>query len=121
MTAILDGSVEAQSGFGLPSEVGELRRVMIHRPDLELKRLTPTNHGDLLFDDVLWVRRELQEHDAVADLIHDRPAPQERRRGTRPRRLGGRSRPRWRPMYELSAPSRSGLTGRATTPQGRPR
>jgi arginine deiminase len=45
---------------------------MIHRPDLELKRLTPTNHDDLLFDDVLWVRRARQQHDEFADLLRDR-------------------------------------------------
>ena len=35
------------------SEVGVLRRVILHRPDLELKRLTPANKDELLFDDVL--------------------------------------------------------------------
>ncbi|HXR67281.1 MAG TPA: arginine deiminase, partial [Dermatophilaceae bacterium] len=45
------------------SEVGRLRRVILHRPDLELKRLTPTNKDELLFDDVLWVKRAKQEHD----------------------------------------------------------
>jgi arginine deiminase len=45
---------------------------MIHRPDLELKRLTPGNHDDLLFDDVLWVRRARQQHDQFADLLRDR-------------------------------------------------
>jgi arginine deiminase len=58
--------------FGVHSEVGTLRRVMIHRPDLELKRLTPGNHDELLFDDVLWVRRARQQHDAFADLMRDR-------------------------------------------------
>jgi arginine deiminase len=58
--------------FGVHSEVGKLRRVMIHRPDLELKRLTPNNHDELLFDDVLWVRRARQQHDAFADLMRDR-------------------------------------------------
>lgn len=53
------------------SEVGTLRRVMLHRPDLELQRLTPSNCKDLLFDDVLWVRRARQEHDAFADLLRD--------------------------------------------------
>ena len=53
------------------SEVGVLRRVLLHRPDLELRRLTPTNCRDLLFDDVLWVRRARQEHDAFADTLHD--------------------------------------------------
>jgi arginine deiminase len=40
---------------GVHSEVGTLRRVLLHRPGDELKRLTPTNKDDLLFDDVLWV------------------------------------------------------------------
>ena len=57
MTAVQSPSVEAGTGFGVHSEVGKLRRVMIQRPDLELSRLTPTNHDDLLFDDVMWVRR----------------------------------------------------------------
>jgi arginine deiminase len=58
--------------FGVHSEVGKLRKVMIHRPDLELKRLTPDNHDELLFDDVLWVRRARQQHDAFADLLRER-------------------------------------------------
>ncbi|HEX6457799.1 MAG TPA: arginine deiminase [Thermoleophilaceae bacterium] len=54
------------------SEVGTLRRVLLHRPDLELKRLTPTNKEALLFDDVLWAKRARQEHDAFADALADR-------------------------------------------------
>ena len=49
-----------------------LRRVILHRPDLELKRLTPRNKDELLFDDVLWVRRARQEHDAFADALAER-------------------------------------------------
>ena len=41
-------------------------------PDLELRRLTPSNCDDLLFDDVLWVKRARQEHDAFADTLVDR-------------------------------------------------
>ena len=41
--------------FGVHSEVGRLRKVMVHRPGLEHTRLTPSNAEDLLFDDVLWV------------------------------------------------------------------
>jgi arginine deiminase len=51
------------------SEVGALRRVVLHRPGLELKRLTPRNKDELLFDDVLWVKRARQEHDAFADAL----------------------------------------------------
>ncbi|MTE21439.1 arginine deiminase [Streptomyces sp. TRM43335] len=59
-------------GFHVDSEVGRLRHVILHRPDLELKRLTPSNRDDLLFDDVLWVRRARQEHDGFADVLRDR-------------------------------------------------
>ena len=55
--------------FGVHSEVGRLRKVMVHRPDLSLERLTPANRDELLFDDVLWVERAQQEHDQfVAEL-----------------------------------------------------
>ncbi len=38
---------------GVSSEVGKLRKVLVHRPDLSLRRLTPANHDELLFDDLL--------------------------------------------------------------------
>lgn len=57
--------------FSVASETGTLRRVLLHRPDLELRRLTPTNAADLLFDDILWVKRARQEHDAFADTLRD--------------------------------------------------
>jgi arginine deiminase len=44
---------------------------MVHRPDLSLRRLTPANHNDFLFDDVLWVDRAVLEHDAFVNLIRD--------------------------------------------------
>jgi len=55
--------------FRVDSEVGQLRRVILHRPGLELRRLTPTNKDDLLFDDILWVQRAQEEHDAFADVL----------------------------------------------------
>jgi len=58
--------------FHVDSEVGKLRQVMLHRPDLELRRLTPANCADLLFDDVLWAKRARQEHAAFADVLRDR-------------------------------------------------
>lgn len=60
------------STFHVDSEVGTLRRILLHRPALELRRLTPTNRSDLLFDDVLWVKRARQEHDAFADTLAER-------------------------------------------------
>jgi arginine deiminase len=47
---------------------------MVHRPDLAHERLSPTNCHDLLFDDVIWVRRARQEHDAFVDLMRERGA-----------------------------------------------
>ena len=58
--------------LGVHSEVGKLRKVIVHRPDLSLKRLTPTNHDDLLFDDVLWVERAQWEHDQFTQAMRER-------------------------------------------------
>jgi arginine deiminase len=60
------------SELGVHSEVGKLRKVMVHRPDLSLQRLTPSNHDDLLFDDVLWVERAQQEHDQFVARMRER-------------------------------------------------
>ena len=54
--------------FGVHSEVGKLRSVMVCRPGLAHQRLTPGNCRDLLFDDVLWVheaQKEVQRLEAV--------------------------------------------------------
>ena len=58
--------------LGVHSEVGHLRKVLVHRPDLSLKRLTPGNCHALLFDDVLWVKRARQEHDIFVDALQER-------------------------------------------------
>src|SRR5689334_13353125 len=58
--------------LGVDSEVGVLRRVVLHRPGRELERLTPTNKDELLFDDVLWVTRARQEHDAFTYTLRGR-------------------------------------------------
>ena len=58
---------------GVNSEVGRLRTVLLHRPGPELKRLTPRNSADLLFDAIPWVERAQEEHDQFADALrsHD--------------------------------------------------
>jgi arginine deiminase len=58
--------------LGVHSEVGTLRRVMVHRPGLEHTRLTPANAEELLFDDVLWVSKAKQEHDAFCEVMRER-------------------------------------------------
>ena len=58
--------------FGVHSEVGKLRKVMVHRPELSLRRLTPSNHDELLFDDVLWVEQAQYEHDQFVARMRER-------------------------------------------------
>jgi len=58
--------------LGVQSEVGQLRKVMVHRPGLEHTRLTPSNAEELLFDDVLWVSRAKSEHDAFCEVMRER-------------------------------------------------
>jgi arginine deiminase len=58
--------------LGVHSEVGRLRRVLVHRPGLEHTRLTPSNAEELLFDDVLWVSRAKTEHDAFCEVLRER-------------------------------------------------
>jgi len=55
--------------LGVYSETGTLRQVIVHRPGLELARLTPQNTGGLLFDDVMWARKAKEEHDVFAEVL----------------------------------------------------
>ena len=57
--------------FGVHSEVGRLRQVMVHRPGLEHTRLTPSNADELLFDDVLWVKQAKAEHDMFCEVMRE--------------------------------------------------
>jgi arginine deiminase len=45
--------LEQAVALRVDSEVGTLRKVMVHRPGLEHTRLTPANAEELLFDDVI--------------------------------------------------------------------
>ena len=58
--------------FSVQSEVGQLRQAIVHRPGLELSRLTPQNIGEMLFDDVMWARKAKEEHDAFTEALRDR-------------------------------------------------
>ena len=57
---------------GLYSEVGKLRSVIVCRPGLAQKRLTPANCHDLLFDDVIWVTQARTDHDAFTSAMIER-------------------------------------------------
>jgi arginine deiminase len=62
----------SQISFGVGSEVGKLHKVLVHRPELSLRRLTPANHDELLFDDLLWVEHAQIEHDNFTTIMRDR-------------------------------------------------
>jgi len=54
---------------GVYSEVGRLRAVLVHRPDMSIRRLSPANCRDFLFDDILWVEKAQYEHDAFVKVL----------------------------------------------------
>src|SRR6516164_9605688 len=58
--------------IGAYSEVGTLRTVIVHRPDLAHARLSPHNSHELLFDDVIWVSRAQEEFDAFVNVMKGR-------------------------------------------------
>jgi arginine deiminase len=58
--------------FHVDSEIGQLRQAIVHRPGLELSRLTPDNIEGLLFDDVMWASKAKEEHDAFAEALRDK-------------------------------------------------
>src|SRR4051794_9526584 len=68
------GGMDADGGaaHGVDSEVGRLRTVVLHRPGPELKRLTPRNSADLLFDAIPWVEKAQEEHDIFAGALRRR-------------------------------------------------
>lgn len=66
MTSVTSHDNPAAPTFGVHSEVGRLRKVLVCAPGLAHRRLTPTNSGDLLFDDVMWVENAQRDH---ADFV----------------------------------------------------
>ena len=67
-----DAVISESAAPRVDSEVGPLRAVLLHRPGNELKRLTPRNNDQLLFDSIPWVGRAQQEHDAFAEVLRGR-------------------------------------------------
>jgi len=62
----------AAAPYGVYSEVGQLRKVLVCAPGLAHERLTPTNCDDLLFDDVLWVQNARRDHFDFMGKLRDR-------------------------------------------------
>jgi arginine deiminase len=55
--------------LNVKSEIGVLKKVLLHRPGRELENLTPKWLNQLLFDDIPWLDLAQKEHDAFADIF----------------------------------------------------
>ena len=56
----------------ITSEIGKLKVVVLHRPGEELENLTPDYLTDLLFDDIPYLKKAQEEHDAFAQVLRER-------------------------------------------------
>ncbi len=56
-------------GIRIQSEIGRLKRVLLHRPGLEIENLTPDLMDRLLFDDIPYLKIAREEHDAFAEIL----------------------------------------------------
>lgn len=59
------------SGIRVTSEIGTLRKVLLHRPGRELLNLTPDTLERLLFDDIPYLKDAQDEHDKFAQALRD--------------------------------------------------
>ena len=62
----------SETKFGVYSEVGQLRKVMVCAPGRAHQRLTPSNCDQLLFDDVMWVDNAKRDHFDFVQKMRDR-------------------------------------------------
>lgn len=60
-----------EQSLGVFSETGILRQVIVCRPGVAHRRLTPDNCQELLFDDVFWVKQAQRDHDVFAQTMRD--------------------------------------------------
>ena len=58
-------------GVNVKSEIGNLKKVILHRPGDELLNLTPNTLEELLFDDIPFLPVAQEEHDAFAKILRD--------------------------------------------------
>ena len=60
-----------ETGIHNTSEIGRLRRVLLHRPGQELENLMPEYLERLLFDDIPYLKEAQAEHDAFAECLRN--------------------------------------------------
>ena len=61
----------SMKGIHVTSEIKPLKKVLLHRPGRELLNLTPDTLGELLFDDIPYLKVAEEEHDAFAQVLRD--------------------------------------------------
>jgi len=61
-------------GVNVKSEIGPLKRVLLHRPGEELLNLTPNTLEELLFDDIPYLETARAEHDRMAAILREQGA-----------------------------------------------
>jgi arginine deiminase len=58
-----------ESNIQVSSEIGRLKRVIVHRPDEGISRVTPKQANELLFDDIVHLPQMQEEHDIFTDVL----------------------------------------------------
>ncbi|HFB99856.1 MAG TPA: arginine deiminase [Phaeodactylibacter sp.] len=57
------------SKVNVSSEIGKLKRVIVHRPDEGIERISPKRAEELLFDDIVFLPQMQEEHDVFTDIL----------------------------------------------------
>ena len=57
--------------INVKSEIGPLKKVLLHRPGAELLNLTPDTLEELLFDDIPYLKIAVEEHDKFAEILQE--------------------------------------------------
>lgn len=60
--------------INVTSEIGKLKKVMLHRPGVELEHLVPEELERLLFDDIPYLKTARSEHDLFAKILKENGA-----------------------------------------------
>lgn len=57
--------------ISVDSEIGKLRKVLVHRPDRGIARISPKRAEELLFDDIVYVPQMMEEHDIFTNVLDE--------------------------------------------------
>lgn len=66
---MIDTIMDANSRIYVDSEIGKLKKVIVHRPDEGIARITPKRAGELLFDDIVHLPNMQDEHDIFVRVL----------------------------------------------------